>query len=178
MSDYSLADIIAAVGGNGGMLNGGGGILVVLILVFCLMFGGRGWNGGGDYGQYATAASQQEILFGQQFSNLDNKMDRGFTSLGNGISDAAFTINNAITGEGRGVQMQLSEGFAKVLDTVRDDGEKTRSLITANEMARIRDERDYYRGRWGTREETDRILNTQGRYYNNPPCRDRCDDCA
>ena len=176
MSDYSLADIIAAVGGNGGMLNGGGGILVVLILVFCLMFGGRGWNGGGDYGQYA--ASQQEILFGQQFSNLDNKMDRGFTSLGNGISDATYALNNAITGEGRGVQMQLSEGFAKVLDTVRDDGEKTRSLITANEMARIRDERDYYRGRWGTREETDRILYTQGRYYNNPPCRERCDDCA
>lgn len=177
MSDLSLSDIMAAIGGNNAF-GGNGSFLLVMILVFFLILGGRGYNAGGEFGQYATAASQQEILFGQRFDNLDNEMDRGFTSIGNGISDATFAIHNAVTGEGRGIQMQLSEGFARMVDTVRDDGEKTRSLIQANEMARIRDERDYYRNRWGTREETDRILYTQGRYYNNPPCKDDCNSCA
>lgn len=170
MSDYSLADIIAAMGGNGNAF-GGGGFLIVVILVFCMLLGGgRGWNNGGDYGQYATAASQQEILFGQRFSGLDNKMDR----LGNGIADATYALNNAITGEGRGIQMQMAEGFAGTKEAISQLG----NMIQQNEMARIRDDRDYWRNRYGSREETDRILYTQGKYYNNPPCRNGCDDCA
>lgn len=132
----------------------------------------------GEFGQYATAASQQEILFGQQFGNLDNKMDRGFTSLGNGISDATFSLYNAITGEGRAAQTQMANSQAAILAAIGADGEKTRDLIRDNEMARIRDERDYYRGMWGQRQEGDRILSTQGRYYNNPPCRDQCGCCG
>ena len=37
---------------------------------------GAGYRNNGDYGQYATAASQQQILFGQQFQNLYDKIDR------------------------------------------------------------------------------------------------------
>ena len=59
--------------------------------------------GVGDYSQFATAASQQDILFGQKFSDLDNKIDR----VGNGIADATFALNNAIANEGRGIQTQL-----------------------------------------------------------------------
>ena len=168
MSDYSLADIIAAMGGNGNAF-GGGNILVVLILVFCLMLGGRGWNNGGDYGQFATAASQQEILFGQRFSNLDNKMDR----LGNGLSDLGYAMNNAITGEGRGIQMQMAEGFAGTKEAISQLG----TLIQQNEMARIRDDRDYWRNKFGYHEEADRVLYTQGRYYNNPPCEESRSCC-
>lgn len=176
MSDFSFSDLVAAIGAmNGGNMGGGSLLLVVLILVFFLR---GGFGGTGDYGQFATAASQQEILFGQRFDNLDNKMDRGFTSIGNGISDATYALNNAITGEGRGIQMQLADGFARMLDTVRDDGEKTRSMIQANEMARIRDDRDYWRGKYGYREETDRILYTQGQYYNNPPYEKTCNSCC
>ena len=63
------------------------------------LFGGRG-----DFGQFATAASQSEILIGQQFQNLDNKIDR----LANGICDSTYALNNSITGEGRAIQMQLA----------------------------------------------------------------------
>ena len=79
---YSLSDISAVTGGMNGF--GGNNFFVTMILFFALISGGLGWGNRGDYGQFATSASQQEILFGQQFQNLDNKMDR----LGNGIADA------------------------------------------------------------------------------------------
>ena len=170
MSDYSLSDIISAVGGAGGNMFGGNAIWVVLILVFLLIGGGRGWNNGGDYGQYATAASQQDILFSSKFQALDNKIDR----IGNGIADATYALKDAITGEGRAVQMQMAEGFAGTKEAISQLG----NMIQQNEMARVRDDRDYWRGKYGYREETDRILYTQGRYYNNPPCEERDRGCC
>ena len=99
---YSLSDIASIVG------NGCDGTNAwVLIILFALIFGNGslGFGGRGDWGQYATSASQQDILFGQKFSDLDNKMDR----LGNGISDATFALNNVVTTEGRAMQSQLAE---------------------------------------------------------------------
>lgn len=110
-NNYSLTDL-ATVTNGGGMGWGGGSWLIILLAIFLL--GGGAWgNRAGDYGQFATAASQQEILFGQRFSNLDNKMDR----LGNGICDATYALNNSITNEGRGIQNQAS---AIALDSQRN----------------------------------------------------------
>ena len=90
MEGYSLSDIAAVSNENG---FGGGNSCWVLIILFALIFGwgGNGF-GRGDFGQFATAASQSEILIGQQFQNLDNKIDR----IGNGIADATFSLNNSI----------------------------------------------------------------------------------
>lgn len=114
-NNYSLSDIAAASGND--MFGGNAWIMIIL---FALIFGinGNGFGGRGDYGQFATAASQQDILFSQKFADLDNKMDRGFTSLGNGISDATYALNEktnslqtvlggAIANEGRSIQTQL-----------------------------------------------------------------------
>lgn len=124
---YSLADLAAAT--NGGNFAGNEFIWIFALLI---LFGGGGfgWNRG-DYGQFATAASQQEILFGQQFQGLDNKIDR----LGNGIADATFSLNNSIkdgnamvagrvVDEGRGIQMQIADGLCKTqgnVDALRFD---------------------------------------------------------
>lgn len=102
-SNYSLSDIAAVSGDN--MFGGNSAWLIIL---FVLIFGMGGWNRQGDYSQFASAASQNEILLGQKFSDLDNKADRGFTSIGNGISDATYALNNAVTNEGRGLQTQLA----------------------------------------------------------------------
>lgn len=130
MDSYSLADIAAVNGGNNF-----GGNSMWLIVLFALIFGWGGMGNRDGFGQYATAASQQEILFGQQFQNLDNKMDR----LGNGIADATFALNNsikdgnaAVTGavvaEGRGIQQgldgirfEMNQNTAKILDTMAQD---------------------------------------------------------
>jgi hypothetical protein len=116
-SGYSLSDI-SAVAKDGGMFGGGGGIWIFALIILLIISKGGilGGNQGADIGTYATAASQQEILFGQQFQGLDNKIDR----LGNGICDSTYALNNAInsaaqtvggmvTTEGRAMQMQLAD---------------------------------------------------------------------
>lgn len=125
--DTSLADIAAVTRDNNGF--GGNGLWLFAILA--LMNGGfGGWNRNGDYGQFATAASQQEILFGQQFQALDNKIDR----LGNGIADATYALNNSITGEGRNLQMQMAAGFCETQKAIHAEGEATRAMIQQNKI--------------------------------------------
>lgn len=99
---YSLSDLAAATGN--GAFGGNNEFIWIFALLILFSGGGFGWNRNGDFGQYATAASQQEILFGQQFQGLDNKMDR----LGNGICDSTYALNNSIMNEGRNMQMQLA----------------------------------------------------------------------
>lgn len=88
----SLADIAAVTKENDGMFAGNGGMWIFALLILLLIGNGGLFGGRGDFGQFATAASQSEILIGQQFQNLDNKIDR----LGNGIADATFALNNSI----------------------------------------------------------------------------------
>lgn len=132
-SNYSLSDISAAMNGNGL----GGNNLVTLLLLFALISGNGLFGNRGDYGQYATAASQQEILFGQHFQNLDNKIDR----LGNGLADLGFSLNNSIKDgnamvagrvidESRGIQNKLCE----LNTSVHAEGEATRAMIQQNKI--------------------------------------------
>lgn len=110
--DTGLSASDIALLNNDGM--NGGNALIWIFALLILANGGLGFGNRGDYGQYASAASQQEILFGQQFQGLDNKIDR----IGNGIADLGYAIqgnlNNvqtvlggAITTEGRAIQTQL-----------------------------------------------------------------------
>lgn len=85
MEDSSMmspADIAALTRGNTGF--GGDGIswLVLILLFFGFMGGGWGGRyGNGELGQYATAASQQDILFGQHFGQINDRL----TNIGNAI---------------------------------------------------------------------------------------------
>lgn len=123
----------------------GGNSIMWIFALLILAGGGFGGYGRGDYGQYASAASQQEILFGQQFQNLDNKLDR----LGNGIADATFAINNSIkdgnsmvagrvVDEGRALQNQLAEHNCMVqrnVDSLRFDMSNYAAQIQASATA-------------------------------------------
>ena len=125
-NNYSLTDLATAAGGGAGA---GGGLWFLIIIVVFMLIGG-GWNRGGDYGQYATAASQQEILFGQRFSALDNKIDR----IGNGIADATYALNNTITGEGRSLQGQISEAKYELAGLITD---RTQRIMDAQAADKI-----------------------------------------
>lgn len=154
----SIADAMSLA--NNGDFGGNGAW--IFFLFFLLAWGGNGlWGnrGVGEFGQYATAASQQEILFGQQFQNIDNKLDR----LGNGVADATFALNNSIkdgnynvsgtvVGEGRALQMQLAEcccankeATAQVrydmanfnnaqITAIHAEGEATRAMLQQNKI--------------------------------------------
>ena len=152
----SIADAMSLA--NNGDFGGNGAW--IFFLFFLLAWGGNGlWGNNRGVNEYATAASQQEILFGQQFNNLDNKIDR----VANGIADATFSLNNSIkdgnynvsgtiVGEGRALQMQLAncccenkEATAQVrydmanfnnaqLTAIHAEGEATRAMLQQNKI--------------------------------------------
>lgn len=126
--DFSLSDLKAALGDNNGTFGGGGLLLVVILFLFFVMFGG-GWgnNQRGDLDRYATAASQQEILFGQQFGqindrltnigngicNLGYEMQGGFGQLGKEVALGQNGTNMTIMQTGNGIQAQLADCCCK-----------------------------------------------------------------
>lgn len=138
--DLALMDRNSGFGGDG----------MAFMWIFALLIlagGGFGGFGNRSYGEYATAASQQEILFGQQFQGLDNKIDR----VNNGICDATFALNNsikdgnaAVTGtvvnEGRSLQSQLADCCCttqRAIDAVNYNGAINTASINENTTAQI-----------------------------------------
>ena len=121
-TSMSPADF-AAMTGNGGF-GGNGSWWVILLFLFAM---GGGWNRGGNYD-----ATQQEILFGQQFQNLDNKMDR----LGNGIADSTFALQNSIVTEGRNTQDKIYAMDKDLSDKIAGIG----SLIQQNKIESLQNE--------------------------------------
>lgn len=152
MDNYSLSDLRAAVGDDNNGFGGNGAWWVILLFLFW-GFNGNGWNRQGEFGQYATAASQQEILFGQQFGQLNDRL----TNISNGICDSTFALNNSITSEGRNLSSQLANcccenrlataNLAAQMDrqtcdittAIHAEGEATRALIQTNEIQSLRD---------------------------------------
>lgn len=90
MDTMSLSDIAAVTRGADNDGWGSGWFLIVVLFLF--MFGRGNWNGNGDYDRFATAASQQEILFGQQFGQLNDRL----TSIGNGICSLGYDMQGNI----------------------------------------------------------------------------------
>lgn len=131
----SLADISAVTNGGG---FGGGSIWLIAIIILIMMAGGRGYGyGAGDFGNFATAASQSEILFGQQFSNLDNKIDR----IGNGIADLGYANSQLINGAQNALGAAIaSEGRAtaeklcQINTSIHAEGEATRAMLQQNKI--------------------------------------------
>jgi hypothetical protein len=121
----SLSDIAAVTrGANDENGWGSGWFLIVVLFLFMFGFGNNGWgNRQGELGTYATAASQQEILFGQQFGLINDRL----TNIGNGICNLGYEMqgsigqlgkemalaqngtNMAIMQSANGIQAQLAE---------------------------------------------------------------------
>lgn len=56
--NMSLSDIAAVTRGTDNDGWGSGWFLIVVLFLFMFGFGNNGWNRQGEFGQYATAASQ------------------------------------------------------------------------------------------------------------------------
>lgn len=114
--DYSLSDLRAVMGDNNGTFGGGGLLLVVILFLFFVMFRG-GWGGNqGDYGQHATAATQQEILYGQHFGQINDRL----TNLGNGICSLGYDMQGNIGQLGKEIALGQSGLTQTVMGTGND----------------------------------------------------------
>lgn len=134
---YSLSDIASLMNGNDF-----GGNSAWLIILFVLIFGWGGFNrNNGELNQYATAASQQDILFNQKFDALGQKLN----AIGDGISSLGYSqlqqmtndtasINGNIVNEGRSLQTQIANCCCSTKEAIHAEGEATRAMIQQNKV--------------------------------------------
>ena len=118
----SLSDIAAVTRGasdeNGW---GSGWFLIVVLFLFMFGFGGNGWNRQGEFGEYATAASQQEILFGQHFGQINDRL----TNIGNGICNLGYEMQGSIGQLGK--EMALAQNGTNM--TIMQTGNSIQSQM-------------------------------------------------
>ena len=115
MDNMSLSDIAAVTRGNDNDGLGQGGAWWIIILFLFVFMGGNGlWgNRTGEYGQYATAASQQEILYGQQFGQINDRL----TNIGNGICNLGYEMQGNIGQLGKEVALAQAGTNTTILQT-------------------------------------------------------------
>lgn len=118
----SLSDIAAVTrGANDENGWGSGWFLIVVLFLFMFGFGGNGWNRQGEFGEYATAASQQEILFGQQFGQINDRL----TNIGNGICNLGYEMQGNIGQLGK--EMALAQNGTNM--TIMQTGNSIQSQM-------------------------------------------------
>ena len=110
--DYSLSDIKAIMGDNNGAFGGGGLLMVVILFLFLVMLRGGSGNQG-DYGQHATAATQQEILYGQQFGQINDRL----TNIGNGICNLGYEMQGNISQLGKEMALAQNGTLMTIMQT-------------------------------------------------------------
>lgn len=133
MDNYSLSDLRAAVdGGNDGWGGGNGAWLIVILFLFVFMGGGwGGFNRQGEFGQYATAASQQEILFGQQFGQLNDRI----TNLGNGVCNLGYEMQGNIGQLGKEVALAQAGTNTTIMQTGNNIQSQLANCCCENRLA-------------------------------------------
>lgn len=110
----SLSDIAAVTRGSDDANGfGGGWFLIVILFLFMFGFGGNGWNKQGELGQYATAATQQEILFGQQFAQINERL----TNLGNGVCSLGYDIQGNMGTLGKEIALSQAGTNANIMQS-------------------------------------------------------------
>ena len=113
MDNYSLSDLAAVTKDADGMA-GNGAWWIIILFLFVIMGGGwGGFNRQGEYGQYATAASQQEILYGQQFGQINDRL----TNLGNGICNLGYEMQGNIGQLGKEVALAQAGTNTTIMQT-------------------------------------------------------------
>ena len=132
-NNWGLADLAAVTrNGNDGCWGGGNGAWWIIILfLFVFMGGGFGFNRHGEYGQYATAASQQEILFGQQFGQINDRL----TNLGNGICTLGYEMQGNIAGLGKEMALAQNGTNMTILQTGNNIQAQLASCCCENRLA-------------------------------------------
>lgn len=151
MENMSLSDIAAVVGDKDGF-GGNGAWWIIILFLFVFMGGGGLWgNRQGEFGQYATAATQQEILFGQQFGQINDRL----TNIGNGICNLGYEMqgnigqlgkevalaqngtNMAIMQTGNGIQAQLADCCCKTQRAIDSVNANIEAKFAALEKAQL-----------------------------------------
>ena len=94
----------------------------------------------------------------------------GFGNGFSGMKDCCCDIKSMIM-ENRYLTERQSNS---IINAVHAEGDATRALINANEMARLRDELSVARSENADYRQSQFMLGQMGRWYSNPPCYGPC----
>ena len=136
-NNYSLSDLRAAVGDDGKGFGGGmGAWWIIILFLFVFMGGGFGaWNRQqvqpGEFGQYATAASQQQILFGQQFGEINDRL----TALGNGVASLGYDMQGSLGQLGKDIALGQAGTNTTIMQTGNALQQQIASCCCENRLA-------------------------------------------
>ncbi len=136
-NNYSLSDLRAAVGDEGKGFGGSMGAWWIIILFLFVFMGGGfgGWNRQqvqpGELGQYATAASQQQILFGQQFGEINDRL----TALGNGVASLGYDMQGSLGQLGKDIALGQAGTNTTIMQTGNALQQQIASCCCENRLA-------------------------------------------
>lgn len=155
---YSLADIAAVSGDrNDGIFGGDSSGFIVLILFLIMLSGGAGFGWGGNGNGALTRAELSQgfdnqsvlrkldgITYGLSdgFYAQNTTMLQGFNTVGSQIAENRFAQQNCCCETNRNidsVKYENAQNTCAIVNAINADGEKTRALITQNEIQALRD---------------------------------------
>ena len=155
---YSLADIAAVSGDrNDGIFGGDSSGFIVLILFLIMLSGGAGFGWGGNANGALTRAELSQgfdnqsvlrkldgITYGLSdgFYAQNTTMLNGFNGLGQEIANNRFAAQQCCCETNRNidsVKYENAQNTCAIVNAINADGEKTRALITQNEIQALRD---------------------------------------
>lgn len=190
---------MGSIGNNCGGFDDGLWLFAILAL---MGWGNGGWGGGNatrvgesyaTHGDIDRAVNLNSLQRGQ--ADIEGVVRSTTADTIGAIKDGNYDL----LGEIRDIMSSVSLGFSSlrecccdlksmimenrylserntntITNAIHAEGEATRNLINANEMARIRDELAVSREKNNRFEQSQYMLGQMGRWYSNPPCYGPC----
>ena len=183
-SGLSASDVLALTRDNDDMFGGVGGF--ILLFIFLMAINGNGFGFGNNNASTALGlADLQASLYNQtQDSNsralastlaaindtvLNNKYDNAvlIKDLSNQMSNSVAALGNQIANQTATITNLFNQ---QTIDNLRDKLAVTRDELSNTRQTGVLTE--------AINNQTNEILNAQGRYYMNPPCYSNCGGCC
>ena len=178
----SASDVLAMTRDGDGF---GGVGLIILLFIFLIGIGGNGFGFGNAAASSLALSDIQSSLFNQtQDSNsrqVQNQIAMVNDTVLNNKYDNAILIKD--------LSNQLSNSVAAIGNLVAEQGNQTRALIQSNYISELTEKLQVTRDELSNvrqtstltaaiQNQTNEILNAQGRYVLNPPCYTNCGGCC
>lgn len=180
-SGITASDVLALTKDNDGF---GGVGLIILLFIFLIGISGNGF-GFGNNGTGLALADIQASLYNQTQDANSRQLQSAIATTNDFILNNKY--DNAILV--KDLSNQMSNSVAGLGNLIAEQGNQTRALIQNNYINELSDKLQTTRDELSnTRQtallsnainnQTNEILNAQGRYYLNPPCYQSCGGCC
>lgn len=183
-TSLSASDVLALTKDNDGMFGGVGGFILLFIFLMAISGNGFGFGNNNVVNALGQSDLQNSLYFQSQDaairglaqgqcniidSALNNKYDNAvlIKDLSNQMSNSVAALGNQIANQTATITNLFNQ---QTIDNLRDKLAVTRDELSNTRQTGILTS--------AINNQTNEILNAQGRYYLNPPCYGNCGGCC